>query len=138
MKIASKSCTYPISCICYPKDEEMLINSISLMQKKYPYIEFCYIFHNGENGDKNHYHLLLRSIAPNGFRNTLELLNFFTMPCDEDIFIKDSNGNDVIKYHKGQEVCYIAQRHFIITNSLGDWYNYVLHNEEYLKSKNGN
>ena len=135
MKIASKTCIQPISCIAYPKDEETLIHSLECLLKKYPYIEYAYIFHYGEGEDKNHYHLLLRSTNIKGFKNTLELFNFFTQPCESDIFVKDSDGNDVLKYSKGQEVCYIAKRQFIVTNSLGDWYDYVLHDEDYLKNK---
>ena len=135
MKIANKTCIQPISCIAYPYDENVLLDSLERLQRKIPSIEFCYIFHYGENGDKNHYHLLLRNTATKGFQNTLGLFDYFTQPCAEDIFVKDFNGNDVLKYAKGESVCYIAKRQFIVTNSLGDWYEYVLHNEEYLNEK---
>ena len=135
MKIASKTCIQPISCIAYPKDEQTLIDSLERLQRKIPTVEYAYIFHYGENGDKNHYHLLMRNNANIGFKNTVTLLDYFTQSCENDITTKDSNGNDVIKYRQGESVCYIAKRQFIVTNSLGDWYEYVLHNEEYLKNK---
>lgn len=135
MKLASKTCIQPISCIAYPKDEEVLIHSLECLQTRYPHVEYAYIFHYGENGDKNHYHLLLRSTNVKGFVNTYDLYRFFEQPCESDITTKDSDGNDVIKYRQGELVCYIAKRQFIVTNSLGDWYDYVLHNEEYLNNK---
>ena len=134
-KIASKSCTYPISCIAYPNNEQILIDSLERLQNKIPSIEFVYIFHYGEGDDKNHYHLLIRNNSEKGFQNVPSLLNYFTQPCEKDVYIKDSNGNDVLKYSEGESVCYIAMRQFIITNSLGDWYDYCLHNEEYLNGK---
>lgn len=135
MKIASKTCIQPISCIAYPKDEQTLINSLSRLQAKYPDVEYCYIFHYGEEGDKDHYHILLRNNSVKGFQNTVALFNYFTQECENDIYVKDSTGNDVLKYAQGESVCYIAKRQFIVTNSLGDWYKYVLHNEEYLNGK---
>lgn len=135
MKVASKTCIHPISCIAYPKDEDTLINSLNHLSNNMPDVEFAYIFHFGENGDKNHYHLLLRNNSTKGFQNTIRLFDYFIQPCEYDITTKDSNGNDIIKYRQGESVCYIAKRQFIVTNSLGDWYEYVLHNEEYFNSK---
>lgn len=130
-KIASKTCTFPISCIAYPKDESILINSISLLKTKYPYIEACYIFHNGEGDDKSHYHLLMRSTNQNGFRNTLDLFQFFTQVADSDIVNRDGK----CVYKAGDEVCYIAMRQFIVTNSLGDWLDYAIHQSDYIAQK---
>jgi len=135
MKVASKTCIQPISCIAYPRDEQILIDSLERLQRKIPTVEYCYIFHYGENGDKNHYHLLLRNNSVKGFQNTIALFDYFLQACESDIYVKDSNGNDVLKYSEGEAVCYIAKRQFIVTNSLGDWYEYILHNEEYLNGK---
>jgi len=71
MKVASKTCIQPISCIAYPRDEQILIDSLERLQRKIPTVEYCYIFHYGENGDKNHYHLLLRNNSVKGFQNTI-------------------------------------------------------------------
>lgn len=134
-KIAQKTCTHPISFIAYPTNEQILIDSLEKIQKKMPTVEYCYIFHFGEGDDKNHYHVLMRNNSEHGFQNVPSLLNYFMQPCDNDVYIKDSNGNDVLRYAQGESVCYVAMRQFVVTNSLGDWYDYVLHDEDYLKNK---
>lgn len=130
-KIVTKSCTFPISCIAYPKAESQLQESLNALIKKHSNVEYLYIYHEGEEGDKPHYHVLLRNNSLKGFQDVNSLLAYFFQSLDSDV--KDLNGKVI--YQSGESVCYIAGRQFLQTNSLGDWYNYALHNTDYLSEK---
>lgn len=134
-KIVTKSTTFPISFVCYPYDENELITTFEKIQKDMPDVEYTYIFHYGENGDKNHFHCLMRNNCVKGFRDVQQLHKYFMHPCNEDIYIKDADGKDILRYSQGESVSFIALRQFIQTNSLGDWLEYVLHNPDYCEKK---
>lgn len=110
-KIVNKSCSTAISSIVYITDIKVLNECLATLSRSQPNVEYLYCVHKGENGDKDHTHLLLRTRS-NHFAN-----------CDKirDYFIIDENGT----------YCTFFKQ----TKSLGDWYKYAYHDKEYLNSK---
>ena len=114
-KIVTKSCTTPISTIVYLADRlEDFKHCLFNLQRDNSNIVYLYCVHKGENGDKDHIHLILFTYATNGFKNCEKLRNYFILSDNEKSYAKN----------------------FIVTKSLGDAYKYLYHDKTYLDNKN--
>lgn len=122
VKFVDNTCINPISTVVY-FDENTLVDKINKMRESLSF-EYLYIFHKGENGKKDHIHLLLKSTSANGFRNIQKIRN--------DYLYSFSNiQND--KYNIGDKV---PCKPFVEAKSLIDWLLYHIHDKEYLTRKN--
>lgn len=110
--ITGNSCSTAMSAMVYIEDKTFFEECLAKLTRKVM-CDYLYIFHKGENGDKDHIHLLLRPLSK-GFSNVQNIRNYF--------------------FIEGEEKTRCTN--FVQSKSLGDWYNYAYHNKEYLDSKN--
>lgn len=110
-KIVTKKCLTPISTIVYITDRKILDDCLASLTRAMK-VEYLYCIHKGENGDKDHTHLLLYSLAENGFNCVEKIRNYFLID---------------------EKPTYCSN--FQQTKSLGDWYKYAYHDKDYLDGK---
>lgn len=121
VKFVDKTCTNPISTVVY-FDENTLVDKINKMREKLSF-EYLYIFHKGENGKKDHIHLLLKSTTRR-FENIQRIR-------EEYLYSISNITNE--KYNIGDKV---PCKPFVEAKSLVDWLLYHIHDREYLTRKN--
>lgn len=118
--VMSGRCTTPISTIVYFGENE-IVDKINKLKEKIS-VDVLYIKHKGENGKKDHTHVLLRSRS-SCFTNIEKIRNEYFSSVAEI---------DTENYKKGENV---PCKPFVQAKSLVDWYYYHLHDFEYLESK---
>lgn len=111
-KIVTKTCSTAISSIVYITDKNLLNSCLATLSRSQPNVEYLYCIHKGENGDKDHTHLLLNTRSDK-FNNCDKIRDYFIVDNEE------------------KSLC----THFEQTKSLGDWYKYAYHDKPYLDSK---
>lgn len=127
--IQSNSTSKPVSSVLYASidadghimdDKWEMTEIYQRFKRMFEKGQMLYIFHKGENGDKDHVHFLARNNTHKGFTNlnTLKKDVFFTLSKIE---------ND--KYKIGQAV----PLHRLNTSTFIDWFGYALHDPKYFE-----
>lgn len=119
VKFVGKTSTLPISTILYMSESD-LNERLKILTNLYK-LDYAYICHKGENGAKDHIHIILKSQAKQ-FSNIDKIREclYEIVDCDTE------------NYKKGQsKPC----KPFVESKSLRDWFLYSIHNKEYLESK---
>lgn len=112
--VCNKLSSLPVTTIGY-FDNETEISLIFDKIVSHFDIIYCYIFHKGESGDKDHYHIYIQSNNTNPL-NCAKLATFFE---------KDFNGKKRYSILNGE---------FRQCKNKYTWWLYSLHNTDYLMS----
>ena len=101
----------PISTISY-NTEPFLKNTLDMLYKQHIIQNYMYIFHKGEDGDKDHFHVRLE---PNRRIDPMDIKELFS-----EYDSKNIKPLGVRPFRPSVEE---------------DWILYALHNKDYLKTK---
>lgn len=119
VKFVGKTSTLPISTMLYMSESE-LQERLKILTNRFK-LDYAYICHKGENGKKDHIHIILRTKAKQ-FQNIDNIRECLFEICD----------TDTDTYKKGQsKPC----KPFVESKSIRDWYLYSMHKKDYLAEK---